>query len=115
MSLSGPRPSLDSPGLAPDATGHVYPGDNPLYHPVSPVPAATLRGLAGDQALGVELGVTARRSAIAGRGDRAELRARARAGLPVLDGIEPAPLPHACALRGLIGRIDLLSLLGGKR
>src|SRR5271165_3172350 len=43
---------------------------DPLYHPVSPVPAATLPGLAGDQALGVELGVTARRSAIAGHSDR---------------------------------------------
>ena len=45
----------------------------------------------------------------------AGLLARARAGLPVLDDIEPAPLPHACALRGLIGRIVLLSLPGGKR
>jgi hypothetical protein len=37
------------------------------------------------------------------------------AELPVLDDVEPAPLPYACALRGLIGRIDLRSLLGGKR
>jgi hypothetical protein len=72
--------------------------------------------MAGDQALGAELvlrpgGQPSPDAAIA-----AGLLARARAGLPVLDDIEPAPLPrHACALRGLMDRIDLLSLLGGKR
>ena len=35
------------------------------------------------------------------------------AELPMLDDVEPAPL-RPC-LRGLIGRIDLLGLLGGKR
>jgi hypothetical protein len=46
----------------------------------------------------------------------AAIAARARAGLPVLDDIEPPPpLPPCLALLGLIGRIDLLGLLGGKR
>ena len=76
-------------------------------------PSLPFPGMAGDQALGAELvlrpgGQPSPDAAIA-----AELLARAR--LPVLDDIEPAPLPRACALRGLIGRIDLLSLLGGKR
>jgi hypothetical protein len=56
------------------------------------VPAATIPGMAGEQALGAELvlrsgGQPSPDAAIAAR-----LLARARAGLPVLDDIEPAPL-----------------------
>ena len=88
---------------------------DPLYHPVSPVPVVTVPGMAGEQALGAELVLRSGGQPSPDAAIAAELLARARTGLPVLDDIEPAPLPRACALRGLIGRIGLLSLLGGKR
>jgi hypothetical protein len=67
---------------------------DPLYHPVPSVPAATpLPDPASDQALGAKLvlrpgGQPSPDAVIA-----AGLLARARAGLPVLDGIEPRRCP----------------------
>lgn len=56
------------------------------------MPVVTIPGMPGDQALGAELvlrpgGQPSPDAAIA-----AELLTRARAGLPVLDDVEPAPL-----------------------
>ena len=55
--------------------------DSPLYHPVSPMPTATLPAMAGEHALGAEL--------VYGPPPDAAIAA----GLPVLDDIERAPLP----------------------
>ena len=71
----------------PEAT--AGPGDNPLYHPVSSRPPLPSR--AGDQALGAELVFGPGGQPLPDAGIAAELFARARAVLPVLDDIEPAP------------------------
>jgi len=68
---------------------------DPLYHPVSPVPAATLPGLSGDQALGAELVLRSGGQPVSEAAIGAELLVRERAGRPVLDDVEPAPL-RAC-------------------
>jgi hypothetical protein len=96
--------------------GAVRPGDNPLYHPVSPVPAVTIPGMAGDQALGAELvlwsgGQPSPDAAIAAEPLGPGAGPSGRCSMTS----NPRRCARACALRGLIGRIGLLSLLGGKR
>jgi integrase/recombinase XerD len=72
------------------------PGDNPLYHPVLSVPAATIRGMAGEQeTVTAAAAVTAGGELVPRAGARppgpaavaAELLARTRAELPVLAGL----------------------------
>ena len=72
------------------------PGDNPLYHPVLSAPAATIRGMAGDQeTVTAAAAVRAGGELVPRAGARppgpvaiaAELLARTRAELPVLAGL----------------------------
>jgi hypothetical protein len=68
---------------------------DPLYHPVSSVPAATLPRLSGDQTPGAELVLRSGDQPAPEAAIGAELLVRERAGRPVLDDVEPAPL-RAC-------------------
>ena len=99
------------------AGGAIVVGTGLLYtaRNYSSVPAATVPGMAGDQVLGAGLVLRSGGQPSPDAAIAAGLLAWAGAGLPVLDDIKPAPLPHARALRGLMDQIGLLGLLGGKR
>jgi hypothetical protein len=68
---------------------------DPLYHPVLSVPVVTIPGMSGDQALGAELVLRSGGQPVSEAAIGAELLVRERAGRPVLDDVEPAPL-RAC-------------------